>query len=224
MRRAVLLALGFWLLGRAWRWRRRRQASLPEGTFATTQDGCTKLEKKTPAELGEDLDFQVLSKKGLTAYQQICDFVNVVGHDATSWVATAFCDEGGYTYPDLFSIKQKDETRSTSRRITDLTEQSSDDSSIGLQRLRTRRRSAESRRGKAERARRGKSAPAGRAGRQRILQHLRQVPDRQAIKRMADPTELSIAEARDALPAKSCPPTELTARPSRRDRGAPTRR
>ena len=131
MRHALLLALGLWLLGAgvAQAQAQGPGASLPEGTFASTQEGCTKLEKKTPAELGEDLDFQVLSKKGLTAYQQICDFVNVFAHDATSWVATAFCDEAGYTYPDVFSIKQKDGGTLNVTRITDMTEQSSDDSS-----------------------------------------------------------------------------------------------
>ena len=82
---------------------------LPDGTFASTKEGCTKLVSKTPAELGEEFDFEVLTKKGLTGYQQVCDFVNVFAHDAKSWVATAFCDEAGYTYPDLFSIKQKDD-------------------------------------------------------------------------------------------------------------------
>jgi hypothetical protein len=131
MRHALLLASGFWLLGASVAETQAQgpAASLPEGTFASTQEGCTKLEKKTPAELGEDLDFQVLSKKGLTAYQQICDFVNVFAHDATSWVATAFCDEAGYTYPDVFSIKQKDGGTLNVTRITDMTERSSDDSS-----------------------------------------------------------------------------------------------
>jgi len=77
----------------------------------------------------EDLDFEILTKKGLLANQQACDFVNVHTHDATSWVATAFCDEGGYTYPDLFSIKQKADGRLDVTRFTDLTNQGSNDSS-----------------------------------------------------------------------------------------------
>jgi hypothetical protein len=129
MGRVALLALGLWLLGAGLAQAQGPEASLPEGSFASTQEGCTKLEKTTPAELGEDLDFQVLTKKGLTAYEQICDFVTVVAHDATSWVATAFCDEGGYTYPDLFSIKQKEEGKLNVTRITDMTQQSSDDGS-----------------------------------------------------------------------------------------------
>lgn len=123
MRRVALLVSGLWLLGTGLAYAQ----ALPEGTFASEQDGCAKLEAKTPAELGEDLDFQVLTKKGLTAYQQTCDFVNVFGHDATSWVATAFCDEGGYTYPDLFSIKQRENGTLNVTRITDLTEQGSDE-------------------------------------------------------------------------------------------------
>ena len=63
------------------------------------------------------------------ANQQACDFVNVCTHDATSWVATALCDEGGYTYPDLFSIKQKADGRLDVTRFTDLTDQGSNGSS-----------------------------------------------------------------------------------------------
>ena len=48
---------------------------------------------------------------------------------AKSWVATAFCDEAGYTYPDLFSIKQKDDGRLNVTRITDLTQQGGYDAS-----------------------------------------------------------------------------------------------
>ncbi|MGC2409083.1 MAG: hypothetical protein WA441_03530 [Methyloceanibacter sp.] len=129
MGRAALLALGLWLLGAGLAHAQTLPGNgLPEGTFASTLEGCTKLEKKTPAELGEGLDFQVLSKKGLAAYEQICDFVNVFAHDAKSWVATAFCDEAGYTYPDLFSIKQKEEGRLNVTRITDLTQQGASDS------------------------------------------------------------------------------------------------
>lgn len=130
MGRAAVLASVFWLLGAGLAHAQALpEASLPEGTFASDQEGCTKLENKTVSELGEDLDFQVLTKKGLSAYQQSCDFVNVFAHNATSWVATAFCDEGGYTYPDLFSIKQKEEGKLNVTRITDLTQQGSDDAS-----------------------------------------------------------------------------------------------
>ena len=102
---------------------------LPDGTFASSQDGCKALADKTPADLGEDFDFQVLTKKGLIAYQQVCDFVNVTGHDQSSWVATAFCDEGGYSYPDLFSIKKKDDNTLSVTRMTDLSDNSDDSSS-----------------------------------------------------------------------------------------------
>ena len=59
----------------------------------------------------------------------MCDFVSVSARDAKSWVATAFCDELGYTYPDLFSIKQKDDGRLNVTRITDLTQQGGYDAS-----------------------------------------------------------------------------------------------
>jgi hypothetical protein len=123
MRRAAMLAAGLFLLSPNLAWAQELPTnSLPEGAFAS-EDGCIKLAGKTPAELGEDLDFEILTKKRLLAYQRACDFVNVYTHDATSWVATAFCDELGYTYPDLISIKQKDDGRLDVTRFTDLINQ-----------------------------------------------------------------------------------------------------
>lgn len=128
MGRAALLASALWLLGSGLA---QAQAlpgnSLPEGTYASEPEACAKLEAKTPAELGEDFDFEVLTKKGLAGYQQACDFVNVFGRDATSWVATAFCEESGYSYPDLFSIKQKNDGTLNVTRVTDLTQRGGDD-------------------------------------------------------------------------------------------------
>ena len=129
MGRAVLLASGLWLLCAGWAHAQTPPRNgLPEGIFASTGEGCTKREKKTPTEVGEDLNFQVLSKKGLAAYEQVCDFVNVFAHDAKSWVATAFCDEAGYIYPDLFSIKQKEQRRLNVTRVTDVSQQGASDS------------------------------------------------------------------------------------------------
>jgi hypothetical protein len=129
MPHAATLAAGLFLLSPNLAWAQELPAkSLPEGTFAS-EDGCNKLAAKTSAELGEDLDFEILTKKGLLAYQRACDFVNVYTHDATSWVATAFCDELGYTYPNLVSIKQKADGRLDVTRFTDLTNQASNDSS-----------------------------------------------------------------------------------------------
>jgi hypothetical protein len=125
MGRIATLGFAFCLLGAG----TVSAQDLPEGTFASSPEGCSKLQTKTVSELGEDLDFQVLTKKGLTAYQQSCDFVNVFGHDATSWVTTAFCDEAGYSYPDLFSIKQKESGKLNVTRSTDLTQQGSDEAS-----------------------------------------------------------------------------------------------
>ena len=122
MRHAPLLAAGVWLAAGS-ALAQTPDNSLPEGTFASTREDCALLATKTPAELGEEFDFEVLTKKGLTGYQQVCDFVNVFAHDAKSWVATAFCDEAGYTYPDLFSIKLN------VTRITDLTQQGGYDAS-----------------------------------------------------------------------------------------------
>jgi hypothetical protein len=124
MGRTVLCMLVVWLAGVG----ASAAQSLPEGTFASTEEGCTKLAAKTQAELGDDFDFTVLTSKGLTGYQQACDFVNVTAHNATSWVATAFCDEAGYTYPDLFAIVQKEEGKLAVTRMTDLTQQGASES------------------------------------------------------------------------------------------------
>jgi hypothetical protein len=96
---------------------------LPDGTFASTKEGCAKLVGKTAAELGADLNFYVLNKSGVTSYLQRCDFVSVAPHDARSWVATAFCEEQGYVYPDLFAIAEKEEGKLSVTRVTDLTQE-----------------------------------------------------------------------------------------------------
>ena len=61
-------------------------------------------------------------------------------------------------------------------------------------------------------------------GRERILQCLRQVRHRQAVERMADPTDLSIAEAREALAPQGALRRRACARAYRRHRAAPMRR
>src|SRR5262245_8912347 len=122
MRNALLLATGLCLAAGS-ALAQAPDNALPDGTFASTKEDCALLATRTPSELGEELDFEVLTKKGLVGYQQVCDFVNVSAHDAKSWVATAFCDESGYTYPDLFSIKLKDDGKLNVTRITDLTQQ-----------------------------------------------------------------------------------------------------
>jgi hypothetical protein len=129
MMRAVALGVGLWLAGAGMAPAQAPENSLPDGTFASTKEDCAKLATKTPAEIGDEIDFEVLTKKGLTGYRQVCDFVSVSGRDVKSWVATAFCDESGYTYPDLFSIKQKDDGRLNVTRITDLTQQGGYDAS-----------------------------------------------------------------------------------------------
>ena len=91
---------------------------LPDGTFASTKEGCTKLKDKTASELGADRDFTILNKTGFNAGLQHCDFVTVTAHNPTSWLATAFCEESGYTYPDLFAILEKTNGDLTVTRMT----------------------------------------------------------------------------------------------------------
>ncbi len=119
MQRTASCMIAVWLIGAA----PALAQGLPEGTFASSKNGCAKLVSKTPAELGAGLDFYVLSKTGVTSYLQRCDFVSVVPHDAKSWVATAFCDEQGYVYPDLFAIAQRESGELSVTRVTDLTQE-----------------------------------------------------------------------------------------------------
>jgi hypothetical protein len=113
MYRTALVMIGIWLLGTS----ALAAQGLPEGTFASSKEGCAKLKTKTPAELGEDLDFTLLNKTGFTGYQQRCDFVNVTPRNTTSWIATAYCDEQGYGYPDLFAIAQKESDKLSVTRL-----------------------------------------------------------------------------------------------------------
>ena len=103
MHRAALLGLGVWLAAGGL----AHAQGLPEGTFASSKEGCAKLKEKTVTELGQDLDFTVFSKTGVSANAQRCDFVGVTPRNATSWLATAFCEEPGYAFPDIFAIVQK---------------------------------------------------------------------------------------------------------------------
>jgi hypothetical protein len=91
---------------------------LPDGVFASSKEGCDVLKQKTIAELGQSLDFTVLSKTGITAGMQRCDFVTVTARNATSWLASAFCEEPGYSFPDLFAILQKENGDLTVTRMT----------------------------------------------------------------------------------------------------------
>lgn len=103
MHRAAPLALGLWLAASGF----AHAQGLPEGTFASSKEGCAKLKEKTVTELGQDLDFTVFGKTGVNANAQRCDFVSVTPRNATSWLAIAFCEEPGYAFPDVFAIVQK---------------------------------------------------------------------------------------------------------------------
>jgi len=103
MHRSAVLALGAWLACSGF----ALGQGLPGGTFASSKEGCSKLKEKTVTELGQDLDFTVLNKTGISVSSQRCDFLSVTAHNATSWVATAFCEESGSAFPDLFAIVRK---------------------------------------------------------------------------------------------------------------------
>jgi hypothetical protein len=104
MHRAALLALGILLALAGF----AAAQGLLEGTFASTEDGCAKLKQKNAAELGDDRNLIVSNKTEFNAGSQRCDFVTVTACNATSCLATAFREELGYSYPDLFAILQKE--------------------------------------------------------------------------------------------------------------------
>jgi hypothetical protein len=103
MTRAALLAIAVLLASAS----AAAAQGLPEGTFASTKEGCDQLKQKSAAELGDERDFTILNKTGFNPGSQHCDFVTVTARNATSWLATAFCEESGYSYPDLFAILEK---------------------------------------------------------------------------------------------------------------------
>ena len=115
MTRAFLLMVGLLMAGAG----AGLAQGLPEGTFASTKEGCDRLATKTPDQLGENFDFHILTKTGAAGYGQACDFVSVAPRDATSWLATAFCDDEGYVYPDMFAIAQKVDGTLSVTRSTD---------------------------------------------------------------------------------------------------------
>jgi hypothetical protein len=116
MHRAALLAFGILVAASSL----ALGQGLPEGTFASSKEGCDKLKEKTVAELGQALDFTVFSKTGVDANAQHCDLVSVTPRNATSWLATAFCEEPGYAFPDVFAILQK---KTGDLRVTRMTVQ-----------------------------------------------------------------------------------------------------
>ena len=60
----------------------------------------------------------MLSKTGVTTSLQQCDFVSVTARNATSWLATAFCEELGYAFPDLFAVVLKENGDLSVTRMT----------------------------------------------------------------------------------------------------------
>jgi hypothetical protein len=119
MQRTLLVLLGILFCGAS----SAMAQGLPDGTYTSTATGCTKLKDKTAAELGQGLDFSILNKTGLNTYQQKCNFLSVTPRNATSWVATAFCEEPNLIYPDMFAIVQKDDGDLKVTRLTDVTQQ-----------------------------------------------------------------------------------------------------
>ncbi len=119
MRTLLCIMLGTWLFGVT----AAAAQGLPEGTFVSSVEGCAALQEKAVSELGEDFDFYILNKNGISAYNQRCDFAETIPRKNARWLTTAFCEEDGYIYPDVFAIAQKDNGGLAVTRLTDITQQ-----------------------------------------------------------------------------------------------------
>lgn len=94
-------------------------AGLPDGTFASTEEGCKQLET-TPAAALKDFDFQIFDKDGVTSTDTKCSFVTATKRDDKSWLATAFCEQQDFSYPDVASIEMLDGGRLRITMLTDI--------------------------------------------------------------------------------------------------------
>lgn len=92
-------------------------AGLPDGTFST-EEGCKQLET-TPAASLKDFDFQIFDKDGLISADTKCSFVTTTKRNDKSWLASAFCEQQDFSYPDMASIEKLDDGK---LRVTMLTE------------------------------------------------------------------------------------------------------
>lgn len=98
------------------------QTDLPSGTFASSEEGCKQLEM-TPAAQLKDYDFEIFTSKGVVSADSRCDFLSVTARDDKSWIATAFCEQPSFSYPDMISVQKIDDQK---LRVTKLTEIESD--------------------------------------------------------------------------------------------------
>jgi len=76
-----------------------------DGIFASSEAGCEAVAA------GGDLispDFTIFEPtKGISTMDFHCDFVDIKQNGTSGWyVATAFCEEPGFQYPDMFTFTQ----------------------------------------------------------------------------------------------------------------------
>lgn len=104
-------------------------AGLPDGTFASTEDGCKQLEK-TPVSKLKDYDFQIFNKDGVTTTDTKCSFVAVTKHDDKSWLASTFCAQQDFSYPDMASIEKLADGKLRVTMLTDVQSNSPTDAEV----------------------------------------------------------------------------------------------
>ena len=86
------------------------QPAIAQGDFIagvySSEEGCAALNKKDV-----EGDFIYLSATGFEGYEFNCEFVQVYPRkELPGFVAVAFCEEPGFSYPGLFSIIQLTDT------------------------------------------------------------------------------------------------------------------
>ncbi|WP_411909235.1 hypothetical protein [Mesorhizobium sp. AD1-1] len=80
-----------------------------EGVYLQSEELCTQAKKDTLQTL-IDAGNIVLSAHGLQSVEYNCEFLQVSKATASpSWAVTALCQEPGYVFPDVLSVRQMNE-------------------------------------------------------------------------------------------------------------------
>lgn len=75
-----------------------------KGVYASTEKGCAALAKDGLSAV-QDGEFLALTSEGVEGLEYNCEFLNLSSASGGSaWVASAFCQEPGFAYPDLVSV------------------------------------------------------------------------------------------------------------------------
>jgi hypothetical protein len=81
-----------------------------KGVYLKSKALCAKAKKETLQPVIEDGNL-VLTNRGLDSIEYNCAFVQVIKHPRldNAWIATAYCEEPGFSSPDVFSITKSED-------------------------------------------------------------------------------------------------------------------